>query len=162
MHDDPVSMTPKEVIAKLRSFLDPMGESFDAANKIASTNFELFCDPSDYEGRKVCTELRNSLSNYISIAKGSLAKLPDENAKDIHDLIRMYHSTMMSIRSVFHCYDEAMTKGLEKATLKHKDEVSNLTKLVSIHEDKMSGLMGKVDKFKWLLDDSYSQYVPLM
>lgn len=162
MHDDPVSMTPKEVIAKLRSYLIPMGESFDAANKIASTNFELFCDPSDYEGRKVCTELRNALTTHIGIAKGSLAKLPDENANSIHDLIRMYHGTMMSIRSVFYCYDEALSKGLEKATLKHKDEVSNLTKLVSENEDKMSSLMGKVDRFKWLLDDSYSQYVPLM
>lgn len=162
MHNDPVSMTPQEVVAKLRSFLTPMGESFDVAKQVATTNFELFCDPSDYEGRKVCTELRNTLSNKIDIARNDLAKLPDENAKDVYDLIRMYHGAMMSIRSVFYSYGDAVVKGLEKATLKHENEVSNLSKLVLEHEDKMSSLMGKVDKFKWLLDDSYSRYVPSM
>ena len=65
MHNDPVSMTPQEVVAQLRSFLTLMGESFEqyVAKQVATTNFELFCDPSDYEGRKVCTELRNTLSN---------------------------------------------------------------------------------------------------
>ena len=65
----------------------------------------------------------------FDIARCDLAKLPDENAKDVYDLIRMYHSAMMSIRSVFYSYGDAVVKGLEKATLKHENEVSNYQNL---------------------------------
>ena len=162
MHNDPVSITPKEVIAKLRSLLKPIGESFDVANKLATTNFELFCDPSDYEGRKVCTELRNTLRGRVDSAKVKLSRLPDEQVDDIHALITLYHVAMRGIRDVFYGYDTALAQGLVNATLRHEDEVAHLTKLAAEHEDKLSSLIGKVEKFKWLLDDSYSPYVPLM
>lgn len=162
MHNDPVSITPKEVIAKLRSLLKPIGESFDVANKLATTNFELFCDPSDYEGRKVCTELRNTLRGRVDSAKVKLSRLPDEQVDDVYALITLYRSTMRSIRDVFYGYDTALSQGLINATLRHEDEVAHLTKLAAEHEDRLSSLMGKVDKFEWLLDDSYSSYVPLM
>ena len=63
---------------------------------------------------------------------------------------------------MFYGYDTALSQGLINATLRHEDEVAHLTKLAAEHEDRLSSLMGKVDKFEWLLDDSYSPYVPLM